>query len=265
MPLTPSVTPGDFFIEVARGLVPEERLFQRFGVNPDIRAAEETVWCSGGLFVRPTTAQTVTVVSTSALDTSAGSGAREVAIIGVDAAYNEVVDVAFLNGTTPAAGLLGVLFKEINQFVVLTSGTPGQNNVGDITVTRSGDAQVLCHMRAGKGISESAMVTVPTGRRAYVDNIRLAAQGQGVAEFTIWSAGSSGADPTPPLAVHSVRIQNTDAVEVNLQHAPLLVPSGAMLFVTAKNAINNTPMWVSAFLSMNTAPNSRFLNYSTQV
>lgn len=263
MPLTPTTTPNDFFIQVARGLIPDERLFQTFGVHSAVGPTLNTVWGGENLYSRPMTAETVNVVSTSANDAFGNTGAEVVAVIGVDASYNEIVDVIVMNGTTPV--LSSLAFKEINQFVVVQAGTSSNPNVGTITATRSGDAIKIAHMRPSEGLQSHAFVTIPAGRYGYVDAIRLGAQGQGVAEFRIRTSGISGTDPTPPLTSHIIRVENSDTLHLDLGHAPLILPSGTRISVMARNPINNKSMWASALITMNTAPASRFLSYSTLV
>lgn len=81
----------DFLIAVGLGQVPGYRRITALGNNPDVdTAGPEDVWSGGGLYPWMTTATALEIVSDSASDTSAGTGARTVLVNGLDANFVEV-------------------------------------------------------------------------------------------------------------------------------------------------------------------------------
>lgn len=128
--------------------------------NPSIDTATvpETVSPIGGLVALRTAAAVVELVSTSAADAAAGTGARSVLVQGLDAQYNEVSEVLVPNGITPVQG--AVLFLRINTVSVLSAGTGG-TNAGDITIRDAGAGTTRSFILAAQGISEVGVYTVP--------------------------------------------------------------------------------------------------------
>lgn len=146
------------------------------GNNPSIDTASqpEDVWSGAELgplngidhrFIpRPTTAAvSMEVVSSSANDTAAGTGARTVSIDYLDAAYAAQTVVLTMNGTTPVA--MPVPVMRVNGMRVATSGTFGGNNIGNLSLRLAGGlGATFAYLRAGIGLSRTSLYTVPAGR-----------------------------------------------------------------------------------------------------
>jgi len=137
------------------------------GHNEDISTTQEVLNPSGTL-TYPSSADVVSVVSDSALDTSAGTGARAVFITGLDADWDWQSDEILLNGTTPVV--------TENKYIRLLKiwctdvGTGGEN-VGQIIASIDGNAQEC--MIAGGGESHCAALSVPVGLRCYVSSMSI--------------------------------------------------------------------------------------------
>lgn len=149
----------DFFIETAFGAIPGFTRVAALGNNPDVDiAAAEDVWTGGGSYPTITSAASLEIVSASANDTAAGTGARTVRIEGLDASYNVQNVTVSLNGTTPVA--ISGMWIAINRAVVITGGS-GLSNEGQITIRNSGAGTTRALMQAGYGITRSSFYTVP--------------------------------------------------------------------------------------------------------
>ena len=83
-------TTEPFELQVKRGQVGWHYAIFKFGFNPDVDDSLETVWAEGGLYGYIETATVLKVSSSSANDTSAGTGARTVTLSGLDADYAEI-------------------------------------------------------------------------------------------------------------------------------------------------------------------------------
>jgi len=160
-----------FNLQVARGQIPGHELKFKFGNNAAVGNTEETIWAEGGLYVYPTSATQMTVSSSSANDTAAGTGARTINIEGLDADYNEVSEDIILNGQTPVTTVNSYL--RINRAAVLAAGSSGKNagiiRAGTGTVTSGVPANVFLSID-GDGDNQTLMClwTVPAGYTAFL-------------------------------------------------------------------------------------------------
>lgn len=176
-----------FELQVARGQIAWHRAVTVWGYNPDIDTAEETVWADGGVMPFPAAASVIKISSSSANDTSAGTGARTVLISGLDANYNEISDIVTLNGQT--AVNTSKSFLRINGMTVLTAGSGNANAgaiyAGDGIVTAGVPATIYDEIQVGYNRALTAAYTVPNGYTAYVVNGGVSAgQDGGTAQIT---------------------------------------------------------------------------------
>lgn len=161
------VRPTDFFNEVAQGVRQGWTTWNKWGYNPDIdTAAAEDIWSIGGTFTQLSSAETMDLVSTSANDTSAGTGARSVIIYGVDANYMEQTEVVTLNGTTPVT--TSNTWLGINRVAIYLAGSTGYNE-GDINVTATTATTNQAQIPATEGSTQQALFFVPAQQQAYLD------------------------------------------------------------------------------------------------
>lgn len=129
-----------------------------FGFNPDVSTASvpETLWTVGGVYVFTVTPATLSVVSTSAADTAAGTGARTVRLEGLNSAFYEISETVTMNGTTLVNTTQ--VFARINRAFNVTAGSGGVN-AGAITI--SDGVNTVCSIVATYGQSQMAIFTVP--------------------------------------------------------------------------------------------------------
>lgn len=154
-------------LAIMQGIVPGYYLENIFGKNSDVDTPED-VWEGGGDYAGfpLTTLETVSVLSSSALDTAAGTGARTVRIYGLDGAYALQTEDVILNGVTPVATVN--TYRRVYRVEVLTAGT-GTFNAGTITIRHTTTvANVFSIIPIGIGRSEAAVYTVPAGKTGYI-------------------------------------------------------------------------------------------------
>lgn len=163
-------TTEPFELQVKRGQIGWHEAIFKFGFNPDVDDALETVWAQGGLYSYIETATVLKVSSSSTNDTSAGTGARTVTLFGLDANYAEVSETVTLNGQT--AVNTTKTYIRINRMVVNTAGSGGQNAgviyAGDGTVTSGVPAEKYATIAAGDNQTLMALWTVPADYTAYL-------------------------------------------------------------------------------------------------
>lgn len=155
---------------ISLGLVPGARRIAIYGNNPDVDTATvaEDVWSGGGLYPWMTGATSLEVVSSSAADAAAGTGARTIVIQGLNTEYEEVSQVITLNGITPVA-IPTQLFR-INGAAVVTAGT-GQVNAGDITIRNAGAGATRAVIPTGFGTLRQCVYTVPAGYQLVITSV----------------------------------------------------------------------------------------------
>lgn len=156
-----------FLMAVGLGMVPGCTRVTALGHNPNIGSgAAADVWEGGGDYPFLAAASQLEVLSASAADTAAGTGARQVLVSGLDANYNPISEVLTLNGTTPVPTARSYL--RVN--VLTTTGTPGsgKKNAGDLTLRVVSGGTTLSIARAGDGFGRSGVFSVQAGFTLFI-------------------------------------------------------------------------------------------------
>jgi hypothetical protein len=166
----------------------------------------------------------VDVTSSSAADTSAGTGARTIRLIGLDASYKLLVEDLTMNGqtaVTSAGSFLRLFGAE-----VLTAGT-GLINAGDIHIVKTGTStwtagvpatltSALCKILIGWGSSQNGMFTTPAGTtwrlRSIIAGCRTQAGTLGI------FARELAAATNPLRLIHSIDLSATSSTYYDLEY-----------------------------------------------
>lgn len=162
----------DFLLETGLGMIPGRRRVTALGNNADIDTAPADVAFGLGSALYPwmTSATALEIVSASANDAAAGTGARTVLINGLNATWQEISQIVTLNGVTPV--VIPIPLYRINSALIMSTGS-GQTNAGDITIRNSGGGTIRSIMPAGIGITRQSQYTVPAGYTLSVNSIVL--------------------------------------------------------------------------------------------
>lgn len=184
---------AEFYLEVTRGNVDGQAMVGVVAQNDAITTSFTDMWAGGGQLVYPTSAESLEIVSGSANDTSAGTGARTVVVNSLDASYNEQSQTVTLNGTTPVA-LTGTHFRT-NRMFAATAGTVSQNGVaaGDITLRVASAGATRGVIKAGKTGAMSSHYTVPLGKTAvFLQSSGFAVKNEDITVRTRFQIGGAG-------------------------------------------------------------------------
>ena len=203
-----------FELQVARGQIQAHSVVTIAGYNSDVDTAWEMITPVGDLSY-PAAALQMTVSSSSANDTSAGTGARTVLINGLDANYAVISEAVTLNGQTAVTTTNS--FLRINSMLVATAGT-GLANAGIIyigtgTVTSGVPATIYNVISAGFNNTTSSQYTVPAGYTGYLTVARIGlAQDTGTSLITGRTrfVGTNGIALTGPVIVTNNGISTID-------------------------------------------------------
>lgn len=132
------------------------------------------VWVGQGAYPFQSSAQALEIVSSSANDAAAGTGARTVAVQGLDANFNQIQETVTLNGTSAVA--LANSYLRVNNVQVASAGS-GNVNAGTVTLRLAGAGASQAVMSAGVGYAKQAIYTVPTGFTLLVTDLFFAVGG----------------------------------------------------------------------------------------
>jgi hypothetical protein len=150
----------------------------KFGYNPSLSTTIEEIWTGSTAYTWLSAAQTISIVSTSANDTAAGTRARELTVQGLDATGALQTIAYALNGTTPVVST--ETWLRVFRYWVSKHGTyyvSGQTNMandGAITINGTGAGTPLIgHIAVLSGQSEQAIYTVPLGFKAVIESLTI--------------------------------------------------------------------------------------------
>jgi hypothetical protein len=203
-----------FELQVARGQIQGHSVVTIAGYNSDVDQAWEMITPVGDLSYAAAALQ-MTVSSSSASDTLAGTGARTVLITGLDANYAVITETVTLNGQTAVTTTNS--FLRINSMLVTSAGT-GLANAGIIyigtgTVTSGVPATIYNLISIGFNSATSSQYTVPAGYTGYLTVARIGlAQDAGTTLITARTRfiGTNGIAVTGPIIVTNNGISTID-------------------------------------------------------
>jgi len=150
-----------FDLQVARNQIMGHQTLSLFGYQAAIGNTSIPVWENATTYTYPTSATTMTVVSTSASDDTNA----KILISGLDANFAPISETIALNGTSGVTTVNSYL--RINSLLMTSTGTSQSTNVGVITVKQS--SNIVAQINAGIGKSQSTIYTVPAGYSFYLD------------------------------------------------------------------------------------------------
>ena len=241
-----------FALQVSRGQVQGHAVISVFGYNPDVDTSEESVWPDGGTIPHPTVASVLTVSSSSASDTSAGTGARTVFIEGVDGSFNIVSETVILNGQTAVSTTQSYLF--VNSLFVLTAGSSGQNagniNVGTGVVTAGVPAVLYDIIAIGYNNRTTGHYCVPAGYTGYMTSgVITTGQASGSTSVTAFLKQHG---PDGILRVGAVSTLNNGSVQYDFS-PPYKIPEKNCIgaSVTGTSANNSASSFFNIILIKN--------------
>ena len=228
----------DFHTEVSKGLVPKHSLVHKFGHNLDIDTGTdpETVWSTGGLYVFPSLAHTLKIISSDVDDNGTGTtGALTIKVQGLDANYDVIEEDFTLNGQTAVTG--NKEFLRVYRAFVTSAGS-SEYNEGVITINNSDDSITLASIPAEHGQTHMAVYTIPRNYKGYL---------------TSFSGSMSKATPSTAIVLEMVFRENgVKRVKQNISidttgstsfikyfNYPLPIEEKTDLFVNAKEVSQN--------------------------
>ena len=228
----------EFYLQVARGQIRNHHIVHIFGYNPDVDSnGEETVWTAGGLYSHLNTPSIMTVSSTSANDTSAGTGARTVYILGINSTGGEVSETVTLNGQTPVNTTH--TYTEIQTATVMSVGSGGKNAgniyIGTGTVTAGVTANTFGHILIGENKSLIGHYTVPNGYTGYLTAGSMSSGTEGGSNYVV---GRLKIRENGIIYTGAITTFNNGKVDYDFKY-PIKINQNACISATAETTANN--------------------------
>jgi hypothetical protein len=218
------------FAEIAtRGHYPGITIVHKFGKNAAVGTSYTPITISG-FYRTPTALTSLEIVSSSADDAAAGTGARTVYIQGIGTGWAEVSETVTLNGTT-AVDLANQYFRIYRAYVV-TSGTyatsSAGSHAGDITIRVDGGGDTWATINGSssfpKAQTEIGVYTVPAGYTAYVKEVYLDVESNKAADILMFQRPDADTVSAPYAAMRVVQDFNGVEAEVIEQFSSPLGP-----------------------------------------
>lgn len=157
---TGSIITADWFLQVARGKIPEAISININGYQANLGTSFIPVWDANAAYVYPGSASTMLLYSTSAADTN-----LSVLIQGLDANYNSISETLVLtNGTTGVTTVKS--YFRIQSISITTSSS--NNPAGNIILGNAGKTAIYAQLNDGTGRSNMTIYTVPAGYTFYL-------------------------------------------------------------------------------------------------
>ena len=153
-----------FELQVVRNQIENHKTVFKFGFNPDVDSAEETIWDVGGIYAYPSSAVAMTV--TTDAGTPANDNGVKVIVFGLDEDYNEVNDEVTLAGAGTAT-TTQTFFRVFRAYV---SGS--QAPTGNLNITNGGTTYARITLNENQTLM--ALWTVPAGYTGFLDHVNIA-------------------------------------------------------------------------------------------
>lgn len=174
-------------INVSRSVISGARPFYGYGKKTTAGADSGVLWPNGA-FVFPSSAGVqISIVSTSANDTAAGTGIRTIEIHYLDANLAEQAETVTMNGLVPVL-TVATNIRFIQCMHMVTFGT-GLSAAGNITASNAGNTH--SYIAAGDSRCTSSVRMVPAGKRLIVHDMYAGSVSGAAAAAAVINAATS--------------------------------------------------------------------------
>lgn len=181
---------------IAEGAISGHTSLLKFGTRTAVAAnTQSTIWeGTNPLYSYLDAASTLSVVSSSAQDGVAGTGALTITITGLDANFMEQSEIVTMNGV--GAVVTTKAFRRAFRAYVSTCGT-SRTNVGNINITSSVGSVQMIYIPAGDGQTLMTLWTVPLDKVAYLTQLTASNDSGKGARFALYTRLNDGATLYP--------------------------------------------------------------------
>lgn len=216
---------NNWLMDAQHGWIKGWSAASKYGANPSVSTSFEDIWYAGGVLTWLTAAATIEAISDSANDAAAGTGARTIKIEGLDANWDEITETITMNGTS-ATTATSASFIRVNKAYVVTTGTYGGSNVGNITVRVSSAGSTQAYISATEGGSHKIHLSVPRLKIVNIHELHLMSDSSKETDFRVQvrENGDDVSSPYSPWITKSYYARQTGIVDISYL-VPLQLPA----------------------------------------
>ena len=229
-----SFSPNDnFYLNLVRGNL-EYRERHVVGTNEAVGTTFVPI-SRGSIYQTPTTATSLEILSSSANDTAAGTGARTVSIYGLDGSWQEITQVVSMNGVTPVPIPTNML--RVFEVAVTTSGTyatqTAGSHAGTITLRVAGAGATWAIIYSAgfpRGSTQIGAYTIPLGKTGVIFPHYLAVESNKPANVVYFSRQAANIVTAPYGGMNAAEelggLQNiVNVADFNTPRGPFVGPT----------------------------------------
>lgn len=144
-------------------------VWQQSAYVPDLGSTRVVIAPQKEVYPWPSAECQPTIVSSSADDAAAGTGARTVTVTYLDDSFAEHTETVTLNGTTAVTLTADDVYR-VNDMNVATVGSGGVT-AGDISLKNGTDT--IGYIAAGNNCYRQGVYTVPAGKRLFLTGFKI--------------------------------------------------------------------------------------------
>lgn len=237
----PRVSSMPYLYDIAEGNVSGHASFTKLGFNGNVGTAEEDIWAQGGVYVFPSAAMQMEVVSTSVEDdiltagVVAGTGVHKVKVSYLDNTYASQTEEVTLNGQVAALTTATNILR-VNALRASVVGT-GKKAAGTITIRNAADhTTVYRSIQAGYTRGREMIYTVPLGKSLYLTSVSVSSgystQGKNV-RWTLRATLDDVNDTVLDFFMPYFEIQTQDSSFTRELEIPMHIPATCDLKMSA--------------------------------
>lgn len=189
---------NNWLMDAQHGWIKGWSAASKYGANPSVSTTFEDIWYAGATLTWMTAAATIEAISDSANDAAAGTCARTIKIEGLDANWDETSETITMNGTS-ATTATSASFIRINKAYVVTTGTYGGSNIGNITIRVSSAGSTQAYIAATEGGSDKIHLSVPRLKEVDIHEVHFSSDSSKETDFRI-QIRENGNDVTVPYS-----------------------------------------------------------------
>jgi len=231
--------------------------FPLMGFNPNVGTSNELISPNSSGSLTPVSGGTLSIVSTSAQDLPAGTGASAVTIVGtrsIGGIRTASVETVTLNGTTPVTTATTNWFS-VNKLIFPFSDP--NKNAGDITVTSG--SQVYAFSQAGSAGSQTALFCAEDSTEALITQLDIFATASSASVVDVYMFFEFGSvEPVPSIGKNSyykkwvldTSVQSSISFSFD---SPIRIPLGSRVWFEAKSSVSGANVGVNAQIALASA------------